>query len=112
MKKRYVSAVLVAGLLSAGSSLACGFHDGYGSGAYGIQWRPYDPSESIESPNPQPAANAKADVVAQAQQKTRPVFSSSASRAIEAAKARSLKSGAQSSEDQTSADSKADPVKT
>jgi len=106
MKTHKLTILVTAGMLTAGQAFACGFHDGSGSGAYGIQWRAYDSNSAIESPNPQSEVNAQPDALAKQAQKARPVFSRSASRAIASAKNRSTKTADKSIEDQESSDRK------
>ncbi len=85
MKHIYLPAVLVAGLMTTGSS-ACEFHSGmFGGGAYGTEWRTYSSDELdalLES-----TYNSKSEQSdAEAKRKARPVFSSSAARAVQSAK--------------------------
>ncbi|MCG8435108.1 MAG: hypothetical protein MJA83_13860 [Gammaproteobacteria bacterium] len=92
MKRIYFSALLVAGLMAT-ESFACEFHDG----PYGMQWRPYDPSAMdtlLQSTDD--SSDTQSKTVAEAKRKVRPVFSSSTARAVESAKARILKSYAES----------------
>ena len=97
MKKLHIPAMLAAGLMTTGS-LACDFHgDMFGGGAYGTKWRTYE-SDALDAllEATYSTKRAPSDANAQNKRKPRPAFSSSAARAVESARARSLKSDTES----------------
>ncbi|MEM9055920.1 MAG: hypothetical protein AAGD86_00505 [Pseudomonadota bacterium] len=89
---------MATALLSANAS-ACAFHaDGFGMGSFGTRWTPYD-AEQLEEARARAKAAGKPKVATEADRKTRPTFSSAATRAVESAKTRSSDSNASSASD-------------
>lgn len=72
----------------APGSYACGFHEGFGGGAYGMNWQPYDPGGEYDSYSDYEDETTDDDTESEVAQKARPVFSSSVLRSSNAAKAK------------------------
>ncbi len=102
MKTPQTLILLVAGALLGLNVYACDMHGGFGGGAYGMDWRPYDPNADYSSYSSSETDNS--DTVSDTQTRARPVFSSSVLRSSDAAKAKLAKEKADTDSEDESTD--------
>ena len=102
MKTLRLTALAAFALMLTPNAFPCEFHDGYGTGAFGIEWRPYNPSGEYNDFDTYKADEDESSS-ADTEKKARPVFSSSVIRASDSAKARVAenKTDEESSEEST-----------
>ena len=107
--KTVLFSLLLGTSFITGTAQACAFHgDGFGMGAFGTQWTPYD-SELLEEArrSVKKTDDADANDATASGPRSKPAFASAASRAAESAKARTKKDDEKSENASAEADESA-----